>query len=147
MKSILFIVLSGLIVASCNNSEKNTAVIQSFDKEIENRRAILNRLNMYDDSLAIISQAIHKEVQNLILLSKDVENLPACVNKGNQFFSKMAERYTLSPAHYTVLKHYMFPYELEVALKQNELAVYNQIIFNNGASEIQLFSAGEMVRG
>jgi hypothetical protein len=74
-------------------------------------------------------------------LSKDIENLGACIGRSNIFFTEITSRLQIDPSGIMDLRAGTHINEIEKCLKQNELTVLNRLIFKNSAGEIQMFSA------
>jgi hypothetical protein len=111
-----------------------------LDQEIANRLGVISGLVPYNDSIAYESGSIHKGSQKFLLLSKDVENKHACVAGSNDFFKKLAVEHGVSPGKLLSMNVMMDADEMEIVLKENELLVLNQVIFNNSGADIRLFS-------
>ena len=97
----------------------------------------------YNDSIAFESMSIHEGSQKLLLLSKDVENKNACVARSNDFFEKLMFKHELSQGELVSMSGLMDMDEMEIVIKENELLVLNQVIFNNSGADIRLFSVHE----
>lgn len=141
MKAFLIVVIS-LIFSSCSNSEnKNRKIDGSFNKEIGDRIKILNKDSVQSDSLKIDPNEIDSVVNTLILLSKDIENISASINKSNSYFDTLASQHGFSPYDFIKLKNGMHVDDIATTLKQNELTFFNKILLKNNKSDLLLHSA------
>lgn len=138
---LLFVLFCLVIVSSCRNSNPNEEMDACFDADIKNRMDVLNRFNTVQDSLHINVSHIQKEVDNLLLLSKDIENLSAVVNKANHYFDVVSEQYAIRKLEFIPLTTFMHVNEIASVLKQNELNLLNELVFKTNASTISLHSA------
>jgi len=112
-----------------------------FATEIRNRRQMIDQLQRQNDSLKINTAAIDEEINNYILLSKDIENLSAAVNKANAYFLNMANSYDINYSDFTKLSTDMHLNVMATVLKQNELNLLNQLIFKMNRNQAIPFTA------
>ena len=112
-----------------------------FANEIKNRREVLDNRDKGKDSLKINTAAIDEEINNYILLSKDIENLSASVNKANAYFLNMANSYGINYNDFTKLTTQMHVNEIALVLKQNELNLFNQLIFKTNSAQTTPYTA------
>lgn len=141
MKSILISIFFCLVIISCRDTTQEKEMHAYFNKEIRNRREVLDKLSLQNDSLKINTAAIDEEINNYILLSKDIENLSAAVNKSNAYFLNMANSYGINYADFTKLNTGMHINEMALILKQNELNLFNQLIFKRNPSQNTIYTA------
>jgi len=99
-----------------------------FEKEIINRKQLLETLEVKNDSLKVNTAAVDEEINNFILLSKDIENLSAAVNRSNAYFLNLAHTYGINYSDFTELTTAMHPSDMTTILKRNELNFFNQLI-------------------
>lgn len=125
----------------CKNEDPGKEMNAWFEKEISNRREILDTLKVSNDSLKINTAAVHQEVNDLILLSKDVENLSALVDRANAYFLNLAHSYGVNYADFTELNTKMSLSEIASVLKQNELNLLNQVIFKSRPQQLIPYTA------
>jgi hypothetical protein len=138
----LLILMISLGVFSCSTSEnKNRKIDGSFNKEIGERIKILNKDSIQTDSLKIDPNEIDSVVNTLILLSKDIENISASVNKSNNYFDTLASQHDFSPYDFIKVKNGMHVDDIATTLKQNELIFFNKILLKNNKSDLLLHSA------
>lgn len=112
-----------------------------FEKEIQNRRSILDTLTVNNDSLVVNTEAVHQQINDYILLSKDIENLTASVNMANAYFLNLAHTYAIHEKDFTNVSTAMHPNEIAITLKQNELNFFNQLIFKNNSIPLSPYTA------
>lgn len=130
-----------LILGACQNTKDTNEALTHFDKEIANRMETLNSQVISGDSLKPKINLIHEEVTHLILLSKDIENINASVMRANSFFDALAAEFRINLSDFTKLNTGMHVNEIELILKQNELNLYNQLIFKQNASPNSMYTA------
>ena len=138
-----FLILATIIVlCSCSGSEnKNRKIDGSFNKEIGERIKILNKDSIQTDPLKIDPNEIDSAVNTLILLSKDIENISASINKSNNYFDTLASQHGFSPYEFIKVKNGMHVDDIATTLKQNELIFFNKILLKNNKSDLLLHSA------
>ena len=138
-----FLILATIIVlCSCSGSEnKNRKIDGSFNKEIGERIKILNKDSIQTDPLKIDPNEIDSAVNTLILLSKDIENISASINKSNNYFDTLASQHGFSPYEFIKVKNGMHIDDIATTLKQNELIFFNKILLKNNKSDLLLHSA------
>ena len=112
-----------------------------FEKEISNRIAILDTLALKNDSLKIYASEIHKEVADMILMSRDVENLAAAVNRANAYFVNLSHEYGINSSDFTELNTGMNLNDIASVLRQNELNLFNQLIFKKSPTSVIPYTA------
>ena len=139
----VFLILATIIVlCSCSGSEnKNRKIDGSFNKEIGERIKILNKDSIQTDPLKIDPNEIDSAVNTLILLSKDIENISASINKSNNYFDTLASQHGFSPYEFIKVKNGMHIDDIATTLKQNELIFFNKILLKNNKSDLLLHSA------
>jgi hypothetical protein len=129
------------ILFSCENKYDKKATLAYFDKEIAHRMEVLTPLVISGDTLRSKISLIDNEVANLILLSKDGENISASVNRANSFFDALAAEFRLQIKDFTKLNTGMHVDEIELVLKQNELNLFNQIVFKSTGAKNTMYTA------
>jgi hypothetical protein len=139
MRSTVMVIC--LFFLSCRTPNKNKEVDVYLETEIKSRMAAIEGLPVLCDSLAIDPAVIDKQVYNLILLSKDIENLKASVTKANAFFLEMSGKYNLNNLDFVRLTTHMHVNDIASTLKQNELNLFNQLILRYNPKGIVLFTA------
>jgi hypothetical protein len=102
---------------------------------------VLQSVVISGDSLPLKVLLIDKEVDNLILISKDIENLSASINRANSFFDALTAEFRLQIKDFTKLNTGMHVDEIELVLKQNELNLFNQIIFKITGAKNTMYTA------
>lgn len=143
-KTLTKIILPGFILLfanSCRNSGNQTETDEWLNEEIKTRIEVLNDIPQTKDSLFINPDEIDQEINNILLLSKDIENIQASVHRANMYFQKMSSRYVLNQYDFIVLRTDMHLDELATNLKQNELNLLNQLIFKTGKTGLPMYTA------
>lgn len=134
--SILFFSLS------CSTSEnKNRKINASFDKEIGSRIKLLNQSGIQTDSLKVNPNEVDSIINVLILLSKDIENSNAAINKSNAYFSELSKKHQLTTFTFLPLKKGMHVDDVATTLKQNELTFFNLVLLHNNRSDLLIHVA------
>lgn len=141
MKYIWIHFLLCLIISSCHNAEKNAANELYSEKEINNRIEIIAKTPFFKDSLPINTSEITNEIDKIILLSKDVENLQASVKYAGNYFNTISLKYAISSYHFKPIHAGMSKNEIFAVIKQNELSLFNQLIFKSNPPGFLLNSA------
>ncbi len=136
MRIFLAMLFFTLLGSSCRNSNPNQKMDSYFEKEISNRRQILDTRHLTVDSLKVNTAEIDLEINRIILLSKDLENLTASVNRGNSYFKKLNDAFHLDLSEFTILTAAMYGNDIATVLKQNELTLFNRLIFKGQAIQI-----------
>ena len=137
-----FIIVSVFLFVACSEDNKEyRKTSASFSKEIGDRIKLLNKDSVQTDSLKVDPNKVDSIVNTLILLSKDIENISASVNKSNQYFSSLATTYSLSDHEFIKLKNGMHVDAIATILKDNELKFFNLILLKNNRGDALLHSA------
>jgi hypothetical protein len=132
--AVLIFILLIQVFASCRPESQDRNIERYLVKEIRNRIEVLDRLSSENDSVKVYARAIDEEISSYILLSKDHENLSAAVNKANAYFLNMANSYQLNDDDFTKLNTGMSLSEISSVLRQNELNLFNQLVFKYQSS-------------
>lgn len=130
-----------LMLSCVDNSNKNQAMDLNIEQEIQDR---IKKINMYaelNDTSFIIPETVDKKVRELILLSKDIENLSASVNMSNDYFKSLAKQYNIDVAGFDMLDTGMHVNDIASALKQNEMIFFNHILLKTGSDAIPMNTA------
>ena len=129
-------------MCACNYSEnKNKKLNTTINKEIENKIKLLNTSGIQTTSLKANAKQIDSNVNSLILLSKDIENISAAINKSNQYYNKLSETYQINNNQFKKIKVGMHADDIETILKENELNFFNLILVKNNRSDLLLNTA------
>ena len=99
------------------------------------------RFNKDNDTVIINPLEIDKRINELVLLSKDIENLSASVNLSNQYFQEMAGRYKIDERQFKKLNTGMHVNDISSTIKQNEMVLFNEVILSSGFKDILLHTA------
>ena len=141
MKPLIIVFIVCLFYGCSSNENKNRKIDGSFNKEIGDRIKLLNKDSIQTDSLKVDPNEVDSIVNTLILLSKDVENISAAVNRSNQYFDDLATKYNLSSHDFIKIKNGMHVDDIATTLKQNELSFFNMILLKNNKGDLLLHSA------
>jgi hypothetical protein len=126
MKLIFTYILSCFLFCACRHENKNKQMDLYFSKEIKDRMRVIRG---QQDSMKISPAKIDTDVNNLILMSGDVENSVAVTGRANRYFSSLANTFHLNPNDFTSLSATMDRNDITSLLKENELNFFNQVIF------------------
>lgn len=135
-----FIPIFVFLFVSCTDHDRKEASVAYFDKEIASRMATINDLKLAD-SIKVDVTDINKEFDRLLLMSKDVENLQACINLSGKFYDELAVKYNINRSDLINITHEMSLEETANAIKGNELNFFNQIIFRYKGSAGTMYTA------
>lgn len=129
-----------MFFVQCKNQDNEEASERYFKTEIEGRIRKINEL-VAKDSLDIDPKAIDEEINKLVLLSKDVENIVASINKSKQFFDSIAVKLQINRRDFINIDKTMTLEEIATALKSNELNLFNQVLFKYNKGESLMYTA------
>jgi hypothetical protein len=119
-----------LMVAGCVNRGTHD-MERYFESEIVDRLSTLQSPGMINDTLQGRIKYVHGRVGELILLSKDIENLGASISLSNAFFKDVAADFGMNAGDFAPLYTDMHVDEIAVVLRQNELNFLNQMLFRH----------------
>lgn len=131
MKWFSVIGLILLLVACGRNPSEKNEYDKIVDAEITKRYELLNEVKK-DTSKEVISfdfSRIHTEVSELILLTKDIENSDAVIQRANDYFKNAATKFNIPYEGFIVLLKTMTLQTIETAIKTNELNLLDKILF------------------
>ena len=109
-----------------------------FERSVEQRLTEIDRSG--NDSVAGAARQVDKRVGELVLISKDIENLGASVRLSNEAFAGWSKSLGMNPADFETLSTQMHADEIEVLLRKNELDLLNQLLLRSAGSH-SLFTA------
>ncbi|MDO9000415.1 hypothetical protein [Sediminibacterium sp.] len=141
MKQVLVLLTISFFLACSVSENKNRKIDGSFNMEIGNRIKLLNQDSNQTIGIKINPNEIDSIVNTLILLSKDIENISASINKSNRFFDTLSAQHKFSSHEFIKVKNGMHVDDIATALKQNELTFFNLILLKNNKSSLLLHSA------
>lgn len=130
MRTFLFLPLVLLFSCRQPNNNNNKLENEHLDKQILKRIDVISASEKADSIMPALYD-INREVGQLILLSKDVENIGASINKSNAYFVTAAKQYDLDSAGFMKLEKSIPLNDVETTIKKNELNLLNQIILRN----------------
>ena len=114
---------------------------QYVQKEIQDRISRISALNKSRSTVIIDPVAVERKVNDLLLLSKDIENLGACANMANQYFAGLTKQYHLSSSDLGKINTGMHVNDIASVLKQNEMVVFNHILLQSDTVSFPLHAA------
>jgi hypothetical protein len=141
IKNLIIAVCLLVSFTFCRNENLTHDIKAYFEKEIQNRWSVLDTLSVSNDSLKVNTEAVNQQINDYILLSKDIENLTASVNMANAYFLNLSHTYAINENDFTKVSTAMHPNEIAITLKQNELNFFNQLIFKNNAIQLSPYTA------
>ncbi len=142
MKRLLIFVICGLFLFACvDNSNKNQAMDQNVEKEIRHRIVRIKEYAQKNDTVFIDPEEVDRKVRDMILLSKDIENLRASVNLSNEYFKGLCERFNLNGSDFEKLNTGMHVNDIASVLKRNEMIFFNHILLKSGTDAIPMHAA------
>ncbi len=125
---------------SCVDRDRKEASSAYFDKEIAARMTAVKGLKLAD-SVKVDVTEINREFDRLLLMSKDVENIQACINLSKKFYDELTVKYAINRADLIDITPEMSLEETANAIKGNELNFFNQIIFRYKGSTGTMYTA------
>lgn len=136
----LFVFFSALLVlAGCGRTHPNETDINNkyLDKEIADRSALLSKDTAFVPELA----KINKDVMNLTLLTIDIENISASINKSNQYFYEAPKHYGVDTSGFVYLYKGVPLCDIVGIIKKNHLNLLNKIILRQNKSGDLMYTA------
>ncbi len=137
LKGILWI----LLFTSCSHQNTYKETETYLQEEIKNRMLVLENDTAIGVSVREEAISLDKEVGNILLLSKDIENIGVSVKRGNAYFKSLSSKHGVNPSDFTTLRTDMHLDEISLILKQNELHLLNQLLFRSGKTNLPLYTA------
>lgn len=138
MKSLCIILISLAVLSCIDNSNKNQAIDQNIDKEITERIIKIKELAKQNDTVFVNPDEVDKKIRDLILISKDIENLGASVNLSNQYFKELSGSFGINIADFEKINKGMHVNDIASALKQNEMIFFNHILLKSGNGTVPM---------
>lgn len=131
MRLIAFVLWCSILLACNRKPDEKHVYDQILDAEIATRVELLeasesNKLNK--DSFPNAKE-IQTAINDLILLTKDVENSDAVIQKANHYFKNASERYKIPYEGFVVVLKTMSLPTIETTIKTNQLNMLDKIIF------------------
>jgi hypothetical protein len=100
-----------------------------FTGQVKERMIAIEQLPAGDSMIKKRVAEIDRRVGEIILISRDVENLKASVNVSNSYFAELSGEFGLNPKDFNSIHTGMHVNEIAVMLRQNELNLLNQLLF------------------
>jgi hypothetical protein len=118
-----------LLNACGNTSNESHDMEQYFAGQVKERMMAFDKLPARDSVVKKRVAEIDRRVGEIILMSRDVENLQASVNVSNGYFSELSKEFGLNEKDFNSINTGMHVNEIAVILRQNELNLFNQLLF------------------
>ena len=127
------------VLFSCGRTHPNENKINNdyLDKEIADRAKILSHDSVFEPELNLIS----KNVNNLCLLTIDIENIKASINKSNQYFFEASKQYGVDTSGFVYLFKGVPACDIIPIIKKNHLSLLNKIIIRQNKSGGLMYTA------
>jgi hypothetical protein len=136
MKTILqFTLLFFLFACKYEAHDPNRELNEDLDRQLAKRYEVITT----DSSLKEL-QTVKEETARFILLSKDVENIKASINKANVYFVELARQYEVDSSDLIVMGKDTPLDEIVTNIKKNELNILTKIILKKSKNGV-LFTA------
>jgi hypothetical protein len=120
-------IILALVLFSCTDRKRKEESEAYFNKEIAGRMSAIIDLKLADSIVDVTE--VNKEVDRLLLMSKDVENIQASINLSKKFFDELAVKNQINRSDFVDITKEMSLEEIANALKGNELNFFNQVLF------------------
>ena len=130
-RSLVILLLIGIFSCGKNPSQKSD-YDTIIDDELMKRFEMLEALQK-DDSKQILPMAGHQiknEINNLILLTKDVENSGAVIKKVNDYFFVTSKRCNIPYEGFVSIINTMSVKTIETTIRTNELNLLDKILYS-----------------
>ncbi len=124
-----------------NTGNKHKAGDEFMTMEINDRMKLIGEINNENDTLLINAAAVDKRVNELLLLSRDVENLGASVELSNTYFSELANQYNIPSSEFKKVDTRLHANDIGSLIRQNEMVLFNQVILRSGNAAFMLRTA------
>jgi hypothetical protein len=128
--------LIALAFSQCRQARDHSAELY-LESQIRQRISHLEQLNIP----GINARELDNKVNDLLLLTKDIENLPSVVQHANNFFNESQRNYALSDSGLVLLETDMHIDHMALLLRQNELNLLNRLIFKLDTNNVYLYTA------
>jgi hypothetical protein len=138
-KSCLPLIILGIITA-CTNKGDFEKTNNFLNTEIAGRISSVESSQIHDSIRARVAK-IHKRVGELLLLSRDIENIKSNAALTDAYFKSLAHVHGIPGNELLRTNPLLSLHEIELILKQNELTVLNHIVLGAGI-KINLLPVG-----
>jgi hypothetical protein len=124
---------------SCGRTHPNENKINNdyLDKQIADRTKILSHDSVFAPELS----EINKNVTNLCLLTIDIENIKASINKSNQYFYEASKQYGVDTSGFVYLFKGVPACDIIPIIKKNHLNLLNKIIIRQNKNGDLMYTA------
>jgi hypothetical protein len=130
-----------LLLAVCTYKSNDPKKDEYLDKEIAERFRVLNKGAGINDRMTLETDSISKAVNILLMLTVDIENSDACINKSNAYFEEAAKKYQIEHADFIKLSKDTPLEETIRNIKRNELGLLNKIILREKKNGAEMYTA------
>lgn len=131
--------LGFVLLLSCGRKEENQTQLnlEYLNKEIANRTLLLKNDSVFKNEIPVIE----KEIENLKLLTIDIENINASLIKSNQYFQSAAKQYGVDTAGFVLLYKGIPLHDVVPIIKKNQLNLLNKIIIQRNINDSLMLTA------
>lgn len=135
MIRLLVIIIVFLSAAGCSRGDEGYRAAEMQKHFEAQARSRMKEFAKLGDTLAPLKQhviAVHEKVNELILLSKDIENPGAAVALSNAYFGNLAAEQDMRLDDFARLATGMHVDEVGMLLRRNELNYFNLLLLKQG---------------
>lgn len=139
MRQVIFFFLAFVLFSCGRNNDPNETKLnlEHLDKEIKERSLVLSRDSAFSGEL----DSIRRNVDNLKLLTIDIENINASIIKTNQYFNAAAKRYEVDTSGFVTLYKGDPLQDIENIISKNHLSLLNKIMIKRNAEGALMLTA------
>jgi hypothetical protein len=135
MKNIAMIFFALMLCLSCaRNKEEESRTY--YRKMVKQRME-----SIMTDSTYRELPAIHEEIEKIILVSKDSENPAAAFDMAHTLFNSLSQTYEIDRNDFPDIDPNMSTPEIELRIRENELAFFDRLAMKVKPGSSQLFTA------
>lgn len=142
---MLRVILSGLIfsalLCACTHRAADPKKDEYLNHEIAERFKSLNEGRSVNDPMSQITDSISKAVNVLLLLTADIENTDACINKSNAWFESAGKAFGVESTDFIRLNKDTPLEETIRNIKRNELNLLNKLILREKKNGSEMYTA------
>ncbi|MGZ3932269.1 MAG: hypothetical protein ACXVPQ_08525 [Bacteroidia bacterium] len=130
-----------LLLTGCTYKADDPKKDEYLDKEIAERFRTLNEGRAVSDPINAITDSISKTINVLLLLTADIENTDACINKSNAYFEAAGKKFQIDNSDFIKLNKATPLEETIRNIKRNELSLLNKIILREKKNGAEMYTA------
>ena len=116
---------------------------ENLNTEIRGKLGTLQMLAQTDSTLHRLVANLHEQSERLVLASNGPDADAKLVNAANAYYRLMSKAVTGQCTEPLLLYNTMSPVQIQLAIKQNELWLLNNLIYLNNNQTTKLFSVVE----